>query len=158
MRLSKISHLLVPLIAILLLLACAEEEKVQPEKPEKIPEFVPPEDGKITRPQAEAYVKASLALTRALKEQEKVVRQFTQKHKLKDDLSELADSVFMKDHPEVAKDWDELTRKWGELERKAYKEAGIAEEEFNWIGGALTDTLNKDIQKEIAEKLTAALE
>lgn len=158
MKLSEISYLLIPLIAVLLLLGCAEEEEVQPQTPEKVPEFVPPEDGLITPPQAEAYVKASLALTRALKEQEKVVREFTQKHKLKDDLSELADSAFMKNHPEVVRDWDELTKKWGELEREAYKEAGIAEEEFNWIGGALTDTLNKDIQKEIAKKLTAAME
>lgn len=158
MKPLTIRYLLIPLLATLLLLGCAEEEKVQPETPEGVQEFTPPADGKITPGQAEAYVKASLALTRALKKQEKVVRAFTEKHKLKDDLSELGDSAFMNDHPRVASDWDELTRKWGELEKEAYKEAGITEEEFNWVGGALTDTLNRDVQKEIAAKLTTEME
>ncbi len=150
--------LLISLVSTFLLWSCAEEEKVQPEKPKVVEEFTPPEDGKIAPAQADAYVKASLALTRALKEQEKVVREFTKKHELKEDLSQLADSGFMKDHPEVTRDWNELTKKWSEREREAYKVAKISEEEFNWIGGALTDTLNKEIQREIAQKLSAGME
>jgi hypothetical protein len=44
------------------------------------------------------------------------------------------------------------------MQEEAYNTAGIAEEEFNWIGGALTDTINSGIQKEVEKALAPTME
>jgi len=40
------------------------------------------------------------------------------------------------------------------MQKGAYKSAGISEEEFNWIGGALTDTINSQVQKDVEKALS----
>lgn len=160
MRRLAVFFLLLPLILGMVLIDCAQEEKAQPQKVEgEKKTFVPPEDGRITPAQAEAYVKVSLTLIGpALKEHEKAVRGLIKKHGLKEDLTELADSTFLKDHPEVIEAWNELNERWVEMEQEIYEEAGMSDEEFTWVGGALTDTINGEIQKVIAEKLSASWE
>lgn len=133
------------------------------EKPDKPPDdggkpFVPPSDGKITVTQKDSYIEASIALKAAMDAYSIKIKGFVEKHKVNPDLTEMADSTFLAEHPEIKKAWDVLDEEWVRMQEEAYKKAGIAEEEFNWIGGALTDSINADIQKEVEKALTPALE
>jgi len=136
----------------LVLVGCKTEEQPKQAKEESA-KFVPPQDGKITKEMAGKYITASKYLLEAIKGHEKEIDKFTSNYKLNSDLRELSDSLYQKKHPEVIKAWDKLSLGWKRDEEAAYKKANISEDEFNWIGGALTDTLNKDIQKEIARRL-----
>ncbi|MCK4353490.1 hypothetical protein KAW65_08810 [candidate division WOR-3 bacterium] len=133
-------------IVILLFIGCSE-------KSPKESEFKPPEDGKITPEMVDAYVNASKYLMEAIALQEKEIEKFVHRHKIGDDLSEFSDSTYCNKHPQVLKAWQRLQERWSKFEFAAYKKAPISEAEFNWIGGALTDTVNKAIQIQIAQKL-----
>ncbi len=117
-------------------------------------EFTPPKDGKITRDMAATYIEASKFLLDAIGKHEMTILEFSEKYKLSEDLSELADSAFREEHKDIVKAWDRLVHSWEEIEKEAYEKAGITEEEFNWIGGALTDPINRDIQEMVVEGLT----
>ena len=140
------------LVVGLLLLGCEVTEAPKPAREEK---FVPPEDGRITEKMMNRYINASRYLLETIMEHERSIDRFIEQYGLSESLSELADSVYRKANKDVVDAWDQLTKDWGESEKNAYKKAGITEEEFNWIGGALTDPLNKDIQEKIAEELKA---
>ncbi len=141
---------------VLLFIGCNGE--VPEEKVEKVSEFNPPEDGKIAQEQVELYVKASSNLMDAIKKHEEDIREFIRRYRLKDDLFELSDSSYCKEHPEVTRTWKRLQDRWKRDELKAYKHAGISEEEFNWIGGALADTVNRDIQSWVQKQLEKVAE
>lgn len=132
---------LVPLF-ILLFIGCGEEVP----KEEKGSEFKPPETGKVTEEQARKYVDAAKYLMEAIERHEDDIQEFTRRYRLSADLSELSDSAYCKEHPEVMRTWTRLQDRWNQDELKAYKRAGISEDEFNWIGGALADTINQEIQ------------
>lgn len=117
-------------------------------------EFVPPEDGKITSQMASAYIDASRYLLEEIKKHEKSIIEFAEIHNLSQDLSELADSEYRESHGDIVRAWDQLVSSWKEVEDNAYKKANITEEEFNWIGGALTDPINKDVQDRVAKELS----
>lgn len=136
------------------LTGCKVEEQPKQAKEESM-KFVPPSDGKITKEMADKYVNTSKYLLEAIAGHEKEIDRFTKDYRLNNDLRELSDSLYQKKHPEVIKAWDKLSDGWKRDEKAAYKKANISEDEFNWIGGALTDTLNKDVQKEIAKRLEA---
>jgi hypothetical protein len=138
----------------LLLTACCFSGCKREEQVPKSKAFVPPKDGKITQEMADKYISASRYLMDAIKRHEKEIDKFAEKHNVKPDLTELSDSVFRKEHPEITSAWDSVTEGWKKEEKSAYDSAGIVEEEFNWIGGALTDTVNKEIQKDIAKKIS----
>ena len=140
----------VSLVALLLLFGC---EVTEGPRASSVKKFVPPEDGRITEKMTDAYIKSSKYLLEAIKGQEKTIEKIVQKHGLSPDLSELSDSLFVNKNKDVIRAWDEITKRWEEDEKNAYKKAGITEEEFNWIGGALTDSTNIDMQKKIAEAL-----
>jgi hypothetical protein len=133
---------------VLLMIGCSNQ---MPQ--EKTPKFTPPEDGKITKERAEVYVLASGYLMDAIMKHEKDMRGFAERYNLKEDLSELSDSLYCEEHPEIVKAWERIQKRWREYELEAYKKAGISEEEFNWIGGALADTVNREIQVWIQKKL-----
>jgi len=133
---------------ILLLIGCSKES---PKK--EVKEFEPPADGRITQEMASAYIKASGYLMDAIAGHEKQMQEFTSRYKVSSDLSELSDSVYCSEHPEVIRSWNRLQERWKEAELKAYEKAGISEDEFNWVGGALTDTVNKEKQEWIAKQL-----
>ena len=129
----------------------------KPAKPET-KTFTPPADGKITMTQKDNYIKASIALQEAMTDYSSKLKDFVETYKLNPDLSQMVDSSFMKDNPDVKKAWDELNKKWDGMQQDVYKSAGIVEEEFNWIGGALTDSINTDIQKEVEKALSSLSE
>jgi len=133
---------------IFILLAC----QTQPAKPK----FTPPKDGKITKEMADRYVKAAHYLEQAIKEQGKMVDEFREKYKdlLSPDLTELADTAFLRKHPEVKQDWDAIQKRIEEIEKEAYERAGITAEEFDWIANALIEEKNKEIQKYVEEQLS----
>lgn len=140
------------LISVLLLMGC---EVTEAPRPVRKSEFTPPKDNRITEEMARSYVNASKYLLEAIASHEKSIEDFTNEYELSRDLSELADSAYKETHRDVVKAWDGLVKDWEKSERDAYKRANITEEEFNWIGGALTDSLNEDMQKKIAEELEA---
>lgn len=134
---------------VLLFIGCGEDIP----KEKKGSEFKPPEDGKIAQEQADLYVKASSNLMDAIKKHEQDIQEFIKRYHLEDDLSEISDSVYCDEHPEVSRTWKRLQSRWKNDELKAYKFAGIGEEKFNWIGGALADTVNQEMQKWVQEQL-----
>lgn len=121
---------------------------------EEVKPFTPPADGKITEKQKDSYIKASTALKGAMDSYSLKIKEFVNEYKVKEDLSQMSDTIFLKEHPEIKKAWDKLSKEWIEMQNEAYKVAGIIEDEFNWIGGALTDTINAAVQKEVEKALT----
>lgn len=141
-------------IAVMFSFGCGEKA----EKPEEVKPFVPPSDGKIRAEQKDAYIKASTALEEAMGKYSLKIKDFVEKHKVNPDLSQMSDTAFMNSHPVIKKAWDELNEKWNIMQNEAYKIADITEEEFNWIGGALTDSINTVIQKEVEKALSPITE
>ncbi len=142
------------ILALLLGFGCVEN----PEKPPEVKPFIPSADGKITITQMESYIKASRALNEAMTKYSDMIKEFVAKYKVDADLSQMSDSTFMNSNPDVKKAWEDLMAEWMKMQEKAYKNAGIVEEEFNWIGGALTDSINTDIQKQVEKALTSVTE
>jgi hypothetical protein len=139
--------------AVLFCIGCPEKPTDQPDNGEVKP-FTPPEDGRISVTQQKSYIKASLALQTAMEKYSDMIKEFVDKYKLKQDLSQMSDTVFLNSKPEIKKEWEVLNKKWDEMQKEAYKTAEISEEEFNWIGGALTDEINAAVQKEVEKALT----
>ncbi|MDD5530200.1 MAG: hypothetical protein PHX21_09250 [bacterium] len=134
-------------IAVLVIIGCGNNN-TPPKK-----EFTPPVDNKITQDKADSYVQASKFLMEAIKKQETSLQKFIKRWKLSNDLSELSDSTYCEKNPEVTKSWTRLQDQWRRAELSAYTKAGLGEDEFNWIGGALADTINIDIQSRIQKQL-----
>lgn len=141
------------LIAVLFCLGCPEKPVDQPDNGE-VKSFIPPENGRISAVQQGAYIKASLSLQEAMEKYSDMIKDFVNTHKLKQDLSQMSDTTFLNSKPEIKKEWEKLNKEWDEMQKEAYKNAGISEEEFNWIGGALTDEINAAVQKEVEKALT----
>lgn len=138
-----------PLLLLLIILGCGSSEEQSKKS------FTPPADGKITEEMANKYVKASQALMEAIKVHTERMNKFKERYGLDSDLRELTDTTYIAEHPEVIRAWNRLQEKWKQEEKKAYKVAGISEDEFTWTASALTDTINSEIQKEIEKKLEA---
>jgi hypothetical protein len=143
-------------IALMVSFGCVEKQDTPSD--DEVKPFVPPSDGKITIPQKDAYIKASIALKKAMDSYSVKIKEFVEKHKVNPDLTQLADSAFLAKNPEIKAAWDVLDKEWMKMQEEAYRNAGIAEDEFNWIGGALTDSINADIQKEVEKALTPTME
>ncbi len=143
------------LITLIVSIGCVER---QGKPSEEVKPFVPPADGKITISQKDAYIKASVALKAAMDSYSSKIKEFIEKHKVNPDLTQMADSAFLAENPEIKKAWDVLDTEWMKMQDEAYKNAGIIEDEFNWIGGALTDSINTDIQKEVEKALSPTME
>lgn len=133
---------------------CGEKPKSGTQKQAEVKPFTPPSDGKITEQQKDAYIKASIALDNAMKDYSQEIKDFVNKYKLKEDLSQMSDTTYLKTHPDIKKAWDELNKEWERLQKEAYKGSEITEEEFNWIGGALTDPINANVQKQVEKSLS----
>ncbi len=143
------------LITLLVAFGCEQQEKPVDEE---VKPFVPPSDGKITETQRDAYIKASMALKTAMDSYSGKIKEFVEKHKVDPDLTQMADSTYLAENPDIKKAWDVLDGEWMKMQEEAYKQAEITEEEFNWIGGALTDTINADIQKQVEKALAPTME
>jgi len=150
----KKAYLLFFVFTLFLGFGCQEKPGANTGKQNEVKQFTPPVDGKIMESQKQAYIKASFALKKAMDKYSEDIKGFIDKNKVNPDLSQMSDTTFLKAHPEIQKAWKELNLKWNDMQKEAYKTAGIAEEEFNWIGGALTDTINADVQKDVEKALT----
>jgi len=141
-------------LALLFIIGCGGKPSANTKKEVEIKPFTPPANGKITEQQKDAYIKASIVLDSVMKIYSDNIKDFVDKYKVNQDLSQLADTTFLKKHPDIKNAWDKLNKKWDNMQKEAYKSAGISEEEFNWIGGALTDTINSQVQKDVEKALS----
>lgn len=142
------------ILTVLFCFGCPEKPAEDTEQPEEVVPYTPPADGRITAEQQGSYIKASLALQEAMEKYSLMIKEFVEKYKLNQDLTQMSDTAFLNSNPDVKKAWGELNKEWDEMQREAYKVAGISEEEFNWIGGALTDIINTAVQKKVEKALT----
>ncbi len=132
-------------LAVLIVAGCKKQEQTK---------FTPPPDGKVTKELADKYIKAAKALELAIARHQVYIREFMRRFKI-DSLSQLQDTTFIREHPQVMDAWQRLQRRWKEAEQDAYRSAGLTEDAFNWIGMALTDTINADIREYVQRALTA---
>ncbi|MCD6082299.1 hypothetical protein J7J56_05365 [candidate division WOR-3 bacterium] len=132
-------------LAVLIVAGCKKQEQTK---------FTPPPDGKVTKELADKYIKAAKALELAIARHQTYIRDFMRRFKI-DSLSQLQDTAFIREHPEVMDAWQRLQRRWKEAEQDAYRRAGLTEDAFNWIGMALTDTINADIREYVQRALAA---
>ena len=139
---------LVYIVVLFLFWGCSNEESPEEKLAKK---YVPPADGRITQEMVDAYVMASKYVMEAITNYQKAVEELAQRHKISSDM--LSDSTYLAKHPEVKRSFERSQGNWRKDEADAYKKAGIGEEEFTWIGSALTDTLNKDIQVQVEQRL-----
>ncbi len=146
---NKVSFILLILVLVLSF-GCGEKTG----NTEELKPFIPPADGKIAEKQKDSYIKASIALKGAMDSYSLKIKEFVNEYKVQEDLTQMSDTIFLKEHPEIKKAWDGLSKEWIEMQNEAYKIAGIIEDEFNWIGGALTDTINAAVQKKVEKALT----
>ncbi len=145
------------LLALIFTFAGCQKEEEEGSQPIEvvIPEstYTPPADGKITQEQIEAYIRAAKLLNSRVVEQGKAIHAFAKTYNLSDDLHELQDSLFIKEHPKVEEKYAELFKESQEKLDEVYSEVDLGEDEFTWIGGALADTVNQEIRKKVEEAL-----
>ncbi len=140
------------LCALVVAVGCKKEgQEGQVEPPGT--RFEPPEDRRITSDQATRYIEAAKLSQLAIFEYQDRRKAFEAKHKLSPDQAELQDTLYLGKHPEVKQEHADL-QKWfqGEMD-SVYTKAKISDEEFTWVGGALGDTVNREIQKRVENEL-----
>jgi hypothetical protein len=115
--------------------------------------FEPPPDRRITSDQATRYIEAAKLSQLAIFEYQDKRKAFEEKFEISPDQTELQDSLYLSEHPEVRQEHVDL-QKWfqGEMD-SVYTKAKISDEEFTWVGGALGDTVNREIQKRVETEL-----
>ena len=114
--------------------------------------FTPPEDGMVTRQMAERYVKVSVALTELAENETVKLAEFRKKHEISSSMSELSDVEYKKKYPEVAAAWDSIMVDWNRRKDSVHKTMGMAEEEWDWIAGAIISQKNKEMRDFIREE------
>ena len=149
------------LFLLCLVLAClgCPQNGEQPDQGEPpTTRFVPPEDRQIVEEQAERYIEAAKQSQLVILDFQKKRRAFEEKHSLSPDQSELEDTLFLKEHPEV-KEEAVVLQNWFQAQMDSvYIRSKISDEEFTWVGGALGDTINRGIQKKVETALNAFAE
>jgi len=144
------NYLLV-LFGVLLIATGCSKKQGNAKKVASSSSFKAPADGKITKGMAERYVAVSKALNKAVFEQSKKIEAFRKRYKLTEDMTELLDSTYIKTHPVTVKEWKGLNKEWEKKQNDIYKSIGMAEDEFNWVAGALIDKKNADMQQYITK-------
>ncbi len=118
-------------------------------------EFVPPKDGKITKEQADRYINLAVKLESFILSQKESIDSFCKANNVKkEDIAYFTDTSYVKKHPDVIKEWAIFNRRVDEKMKEIYKECNMSEKEFEWVGGALIDPKNKDIQKYVEKRIT----
>jgi hypothetical protein len=153
----KLSFLLI-LCLLAAILGCPKDgdEPGQVEPPST--RFVPPEDRKIAEEQALRYIEAAKQSQLVILDFQKRRRAFEEEHNLSPDQSELEDTLFLKEHPQVKEEAIELQNWFQAQMDSVYIRSKISDEEFTWVGGALGDTVNRGIQKKVEKDLNAFAE
>jgi hypothetical protein len=137
------------LCALVMAVGCKKEGQVEPAGTR----FEPPVDRRITGDQATRYIEAAKLSQLAIFEYQDKRKAFEEKFEISPDQAELQDSLYLSEHPEVRQEHVDL-QKWfqGEMD-SVYTKAKISDEEFTWVGGALGDTVNREIQKRVETEL-----
>ena len=136
-----------------LVVGCQQQD-AQPGQPGGT-RFVPPEDRKIKVEQSDKYIEAAKLSRLAIIKYQTKRKDFEQRYKLSPDHNELRDTLYLKKHPEVKSEADGLQKWFEALMDSVYVEANISDDEFTWVGGALGDTINREIQKKVETELNA---
>ncbi len=117
--------------------------------------FVPPKDGKITKEQADRYINLAVKLESFILSQTASIDSFCKANNIKkEDIAYFTDTSYVKKHPNIIKEWAIFNRRVDEKMKEIYKECNMSEKEFEWVGGALIDPKNKDIQKYVEKRIT----
>lgn len=146
-------------LCLCLLIACLGCQQNGEEQPGQVEptstRFVPPADRKIVEEQADRYIEAAKQSQLVILDFQKKRRAFEEKHNLSPDQSELEDTLFLKEHPQV-KEEAVVLQNWFQAQMDSvYIRSRISDEEFTWVGGALGDTINRGIQKKVETALNA---
>jgi len=88
-------------LALLFIIGCGGKPSANTKKEVEIKPFTPPANGKITEQQKDAYIKASIVLDSVMKIYSDNIKDFVDKYKVNQDLSQLADTTFLKKHPDA---------------------------------------------------------
>ena len=115
--------------------------------------YTPPSDGKISQEQVDSYIQAAILLQETVLEQEKAIHEYVKVHNLSDDLHELQDTLYVKNNLKVKEEYEKLFTDSQRKLDEVYDKVGLGEDEFTWIGGALADTINEPIRKQVEEAL-----
>lgn len=140
MKIRVIKYFLI-LALVGLIFSCQKKEQAEKNK------FTPPEDNLITKEMAKRYAKVSLALTEIAESEAVNLADFRQKYDISSSMSELDDSEYKKEHPEVAAVWDSLQENWYKRQDSVFSKYGMSEEEWDWIAGALIMPKNKPMRE-----------
>ena len=141
------------LCMFILVVGCQQQDE-QPGQPGGTG-FVPPEDRRINIDQCDRYIEAAKLSRLAIIKYQVKRKEFEQEYKLSPDHNELRDTLYLKKHPEVKADAEALQKWFETLMDSVYVKADIPDDEFTWVGGALGDTINREIQKKVEARLNA---
>lgn len=120
----------------------------------EIPEFIPPEDGKITDEMADKYIKCAEGIHNLIKEKAAEGKNYLDSVGIT--IEDLSDSTFVIDNKEIIEQYNTITSgiNFLDQEKSIYVENNMSEDEFIWIASHLSDPENELIQKRIAEELS----
>lgn len=112
--------------------------------------YTPPADGKISPEQMEKYIKVAKELTLEIEKMSQKVEEFKKKYNLSDEDMENLD----KKGDKIKQEFEGIKSNWEKIESEIYKKNNITPEEFEWIAAALTDSVNREVQKKVEEALS----
>ena len=141
-------------VCLFVLVVGCQQQDGQPDQPGGSG-FAPPEDRRIKVEQSDRYIEAAKLSRLAIIEYQTKRKDFEKKFKLSPDHGELRDTLYLKKHPDVKSEADALQKWFESLMDSVYVKATISDDEFTWVGGALGDTINREIQKKVETELNA---
>ena len=122
--------------------------------PDNLPEFIPPEDEKITDDMAERYIACAIDIHKLIKGRAEKGREYLDSIGVT--IEQLSDTSFIQENKEVLERYNEITsgENFLETEKQIYINNNITEDEFIWIASHLSDTKNIEVQKRVAQALS----
>ena len=122
--------------------------------PDLLPEFIPPEDEKITDEMADRYVACAIEIHKLIKGRAEMGREYLDSIGVT--IEQLGDTAFVQENKEILNKYNEITsgENFLEIEKQIYYKNTISEDEFIWIASHLSDTENVEIQKKVAQALS----
>jgi hypothetical protein len=115
-------------------------------------EFIPPEDGLVTKEMAERYVKVSIALTELAESETVRIAELRKKYGISSGMSELNDEEYKEKYPEVVAAWNSILEDWNRKQDSVHEQLRMSEKEWDWIAGAIILHKNKEMREFIREE------
>jgi hypothetical protein len=108
--------------------------------------FTPPEDGKVTPAQAEAFAQVAVALQEVGASGRGDQRAFFARHGLDEEarVRIVADETFAAEHPDLVREYNEIEQAWRLRLSAVFDSVGMTPEEFSWVGEALQTAVNSE--------------